>query len=194
MPGRGDRTQDRVSLAGRDRWPGPRSCRRDRAERALPVAAGAAADRHSAPARPGSARDRRRARTKPVNHQPRAAPQHPPPRPRPVRRRPGPRPGSTASPPAPPHPHRHRRAAASGDPVQVGAGVEPGADRRPPTPGLPRPAGLARLSRDDLPGALPRREGWAEPVVDPPAAHGPATAKATPPPMPARSGSSHPPD
>ena len=63
--------------------------------------------------------------------------------------------------------------------------MEPGADRRPAAPDLPGPAGLARLSRDDLPGALPRREGRAEQAVDQPAPHRPAAAQATPPRRPA---------
>jgi Helix-turn-helix domain len=45
---------------------------------------------------------------------------------------------------------------------QAGAGVEPGADRGLAAPDLPRPACLACLSRDDLPGHLSRRGSWPD--------------------------------
>lgn len=48
--------------------------------------------------------------------------------------------------------------AASDGAVAARAGVEPRADRRPPAHCPPRPAVVARLPRNDLPGALPRRE------------------------------------
>ena len=63
---------------------------------------------------------------------------------------------------------------------QTLAGLEPAADRRASAGGLPGPAGLARVPRDHLPDALPRREGRAKPAAHPPAADGTAAAETTP--------------
>jgi hypothetical protein len=58
------------------------------------------------------------------------------------------------------------------------AGAEPGADRRAPASGLSRPAGVAPVSRDHLPGPLPRRKERPEQDVDHEAAHRAAAAQA----------------
>ena len=146
----------------------PGSSGRDGPDRALSVAAGAAADCHLAPARPGGARGSPGSwgAARPRSAGSCAA--------TPAGmiaatmtaswRTPGP--GSPRGGPAAPASRRDEQLRRV-DPVEVGVGVEPGADRRPFAPGVSGSAELAPVSRDDLPGALPRWERRAEPVVDP---------------------------
>ena len=125
--------------------------------------------------------DRAPARPCCVDGQPGAAPQPAPARRRGLRRRPRPRPSSRPDPADAANPAEPRPWAAAGGAGKARAGVESGTDRRAPAPGLSGPAVVASVPRDDLPGALPRREGRSVQDVDPAAAHR-APAAQTPPP------------
>lgn len=150
-------------------WRAAGPSRRGGANEPLPLAARAATDRH--PARPRS----RRAGDRPpdcpgtLHSEPGAAAQPASARPGPLRRRPRPRPGASPATTARPAEPGLRVAAGRAGPAR--AGLDPGADRRvtcrPSTP----TGRMARLPRDDLPGALLRRGRWSEQGVDPPTAH-----------------------
>ena len=169
----------------------PGSAGRDGPDRAVPVAAGAPADRHLAPAGPGSARDRSASW---ACARPRSA-------------------GSCAATSA-----AHDRGHYDGDLAHARARQSARRPRRPDRRDeqlrrviqsklelewspeqiaaylrrdVPRAAELARVSRDDLPGALPRREGRAEQDIDPAATDRAAAAETAPSAhSPRRSGSS----